>query len=109
MFNESINKLNYLMPKDLISPFPVSDKRYGIPRKQKARKKFFTRNEVLEKLSEHDNQVTKVAEQVCNELCPIYMKIEDDDMLYEKLDKLDRVTKGLTAKIYHLQNEIRQR
>ena len=51
-------------------------------------------------------KATKVAEEVCNELCPIDMNIEDADVLHEKLD---RVTKGLTARIYCLQNEIRQR
>ena len=95
------------MLKDLISPFLFQIKDMESPENKKARKRCFTRNEVLEKLSEHDNQVTKVAEEVCNELCPIDMNMEDDDVLHEILDKLDKVTKGLTAKIYRLQNEIR--
>ena len=73
------------------------------------RKKFFTKAEVIRKLTEKNYVIKEVCEEVTEELCPFDINDEDGEDIEEKLEKLKKVTKILTAKVSRLASDFRKR
>ena len=73
------------------------------------RKKVFSRNEIIQKLKENDQKVTKVAEEIAKELSPFNVEDEDALMVEDRLERLAQTTKNLTKKIYKIRNEFKER
>ena len=73
------------------------------------RKKVFTKNEVVEKLLDNENDVAKVVEQIVKEMCPF--DLTDDTVMHkeERVERLDRVCKCLSAKVYKLKNDLKNK
>ena len=73
------------------------------------RKKVFTKNEVVEKLLDNENDVAKVVEQIVKEMCPF--DLTDDTVMQkeERVERLDRVCKCLSAKVYKLKNDLKNK
>ena len=73
------------------------------------RKKFFTKAEIIRKLTEKNYVIKEVCEEVTEELCPFDINDEDGEDIEEKLEKLKKVTKILTAKVSRLASDFRKR
>ena len=70
------------------------------------RKKFFTKNEILQKLKENDDNVRKVAEEISEELCPFDVSDEEAMMMEDRVERLQETTKKLSNKIYRLKRTL---
>ena len=71
------------------------------------RKKYFTRNEIISKLTEND--VKKVVSEIVEELSPFGIKDEDAMLLEDRLDRLEKVSKNLLSKVYKLKNKVKEK
>ena len=73
------------------------------------RKKELTGNEILEKLEENESDVSKAVRDMLEELCPF--DINDDEVLKieDRLERVDKVTKKLQARVGKLQKQMKER
>ena len=70
------------------------------------RKKYFTRNEIISKLTANENDVKKVVSEIVEELSPFDIKDEDAMLFEDRLDRLEKVSKNLISKVYKLKNKV---
>ena len=68
------------------------------------RKKFFTKAEIINKLSDQNQRVNDVVNDICETLAPFDVNDSEATMLEDRLERLDKASKTLTAKVYRLQN-----
>ena len=73
------------------------------------RKKYFTRNEIISKLTENENDVKKVVSDIVEELSPFDIKDEDAMLFEDRLDRLEKVSKNLLSKVYKLKNKVKEK
>ena len=74
-----------------------------------SRRKFFTKAEIIKKLTEKNYVIKEVCEEVTEELCPFDISDEEGEDIEDKLEKLKRVTKCLTAKVSRLASDFKNR
>ena len=73
------------------------------------RKKFFTREEILQKLEESGNKICEVSSQICEELCPFDVNDEEATMIEDRLERIRDVTEYMTKKIHRLKQAVKER
>ena len=73
------------------------------------RKKYFTRNEIISKLTANENDVKKVVSEIVEELSPFDIKDEDAMLFEDRLDRLEKVSKNLITKVYKLKNKVKEK
>ena len=70
------------------------------------RKKYFTKGDILQKLKDNDD-VCEVVEDIISELCPFDVK--SDEVEEELVEKLDKVSKALVARVYRIRQAAKER
>ena len=73
------------------------------------RRKCYSKSELLKKLKENGDDVSKAVEEVVTDLSPFDMTDENVSDLEEKVEKLEKVSKSLTNKVYILKKEVKAR
>ena len=73
------------------------------------RRKVFSGNEVLLKLQESENDVQAAVDKIIEELCPFDVNDEAALQIEDRMQRLERVTSSLTAKVYRLKNSLKTR
>ena len=73
------------------------------------RKKFFTKAEIINKLSDQNQRVNDVVNDICETLAPFDVNDSEATVLEDQLERLDKASKALAAKVYRLQKEVKNR
>ena len=73
------------------------------------RKKFFMKAEIINKLSDQNQRVNDVVNDICETLAPFDVNDSEATMLEDRLERLDKASKTLAAKVYRLQKEVKNR
>ena len=71
------------------------------------RKKSYTRKETLEKLEECGNDVTRAVNEIVADISPHDMTDINLEDFEEKVEKLGKVSKNFSAKVYKLKEAVR--
>ena len=72
------------------------------------RRKSFSKRETLQKLEELGDNVQKAASEMVSELSPFDVNDTDVEAYEEKIEKLEKISKSLAAKIYRLKDDIKK-
>ena len=73
------------------------------------RKKSYTRKEILEKLEECENDVTRAVNEIVADINPHDMTDINLEDFEDKVEKLGKVSKNFSAKVYKLKEAVRAR
>ena len=73
------------------------------------RKRKFTKGEVLELLKERGNDLEKVVEEICEELVPFDVNDDEERLVRDRLERMERAAITLEKKIRHLQKAHKER
>ena len=73
------------------------------------RKKSYSRREILEKLEECENDVKRAVDDIIADISPFDMSDINMDDFEVKLEKLEKVSKNLAAKVYKLKKAAQAR
>ena len=73
------------------------------------RKKTYTKKEILEKLEECENDVKRAVDEIVADISPFDMSDINMDDFEVKLEKLEKVSKNLAAKVYKLKKAAQAR
>ena len=73
------------------------------------RKKYFTKEEILQKLSEKEDKINEVSQDICEELCPFDVTDEEAMLMEDRVERMQKVTKAMTAKISKLSKAFKER
>ena len=76
---------------------------------QAKRKKFFTKGEIVEKLKEKNCQISRLSEEICEELCPFDCSQDEEILIEDRLERMKEVTKCLASKVYKLHKAFKER
>lgn len=112
VFTNLVNCSNqYEFPPKLFNLFADrhTERRVDMEYPEVKRKKYFTKEEIIEKLKDHNQKVDEVVKDICEELTPFDINDADAVLLEDRLERLDRTSKNLTAKVYRLKSEIKSR
>ena len=71
------------------------------------RKKSYSRREILEKLEECENDVKRAVGEIVADISPFDVADSNVEDFEEKVEKLDKVSKNLAAKIYKLKSAVK--
>ena len=63
------------------------------------RKKCFSKGDILQKLKDNNFKIKQVCDDICEELCPFDISDEDLLLLEDQLERLEKVSRTLTAKV----------
>lgn len=76
---------------------------------EKKRRKSYSRGEILEKLTDCENDVTRAVSDIVSDLSPF--DVTDDNVLAveDRLERLDKVSGNLKTKIYKLKQAVQAR
>ena len=73
------------------------------------RKKCYTKSDLWDKLKENEYDVKKAVEEVVKELAPFDIDDENVSLIEDRLERLEEVSKLLSAKCYKLKSELKAR
>ena len=73
------------------------------------RKKFYTKKEALEKLDDCEQNVSKAVSEMVADLSPFDVTDDNITCFEDRLDRLEKVSSALTARIYRLKKDISAR
>ena len=73
------------------------------------RKKSYTRKEILEKLEECENDVTRAVNDIVADINPHDMTDTNLEDFEDKVEKLGKVAKNFSTKVYKLKEAVRAR
>ena len=73
------------------------------------RKKFYTKKEALEKLDNCEQNVSKAVSEMVADLSPFDVTDDNITSFEDRLDRLEKVSASLTAKVYKLKKDISAR
>ena len=73
------------------------------------RRKFLTKRDIVEKLKDHNQIVSEVVDDICDELSPFDVGDSESLLIEDRLNRLDTTSKALAAKVYRLKNEMQKR
>ena len=71
------------------------------------RKKSYSRREILKKLEECENDVKRAVGEIVADISPFDVADSNVEDFEEKVEKLDKVSKNLAAKIYKLKSAVK--
>ena len=66
------------------------------------RKKYYSKGEIIEKLRENNFKIKECFYEICEEMCPFDVSDEDALQIEDRLNRLEKVSKNLTAKVSRL-------
>ena len=72
------------------------------------RRKSFSKRETLQKLEELGDNVQKAASEMVSDLSPFDVNDTNVEAYEEKIEKLDKISKSLAAKIYRLKDDVKK-
>ena len=70
------------------------------------RKKTYTKKEILEKLEECENDVKRAVDEIVADISPFDMSDINVNDFEDKLERLGKVSKNLSAKVYKLKKAV---
>ena len=73
------------------------------------RKRKFSKREVLELMREKENDLEKVAGEICEELVPFDVTIEEELLVNDRLERMAKTATNIERKIRKLQDANRER
>ena len=76
---------------------------------EKKRKKYYTKNEVINMLKEKENVVKSVSEEICEQLAPFDVTDEEAMEVDDRMERLKNTATKLENKIRKLQKNYRER
>ena len=73
------------------------------------RKRKFSKREVLALLKEKENDLEKVVGEICEELVPFDVTIEEELQVYDRLERMAKAAENIERKVRHLQKANKER
>ena len=70
------------------------------------RKKTYTKKEILEKLEECENDVKRAVDEIVSDISPFDMSDINVNDFEDKVERLGKVSKNLSAKVYKLKKAV---
>ena len=72
------------------------------------RRKSFSKRETLQKLEELGDNVQKAASEMVSDLSPFDVNDTNVELYEERIEKLEKISKSLAAKIYRLKDDVKK-